>query len=746
MLTSSLVATLAFVFAFSGILYEYLLAYYITGVQGGGYAVLFLTFSFFAAFLGLGASLYNFLPNRFRKLSSLGILQIILALLVGVMPRYFETLNSLSTAQGPGYYTLLMISLIPVSLIGAVTGFELPFLYGISRSRISKILFWDYLGMFSGIIIFPYLLTRYIPYSQMMYALGALGFFIGIFLLFADVSDSSDGLEISRPQEKKTRHIPLWMGLCVTFLLSFCSFSYQGLIGKVVISILGDNHFVQAYAIGFFIVGMALGALIVDSVAWLRGAAGPLLFKIETGVCIIAGLTPVALYFLGGTTFLFEGTFFFFSEQTFLILGSFVFSIFSFLVGVLTGTELPMVFRWLGLGSDDRDSYWLIAANYSAAIFAGVLVTFLLPKYLGHSFSFILIIIVNMLAMILIASRDTQLSFKVKIYAAALILFAVFINANYVQRSRQFFLDTYYSKFSLPHLDRASLKTTLTAINALGKTQRIESFYQNIDLRTTEEHTIEGQEHSFSLYLNKQPQFNSEIFRNYHQSMSLAARSFLKVKPGKILILGGGDGLLAGELLKSFPKSEIKLVELDPVMIDLALNNSRFVNLNEGALESPRVRVQVGDAYSFVRRTEEKYDLVFVDFPYPTSVDLARLYSLEFYSGLRRVLTEEGVAIIDAPILVNYRDSQRVSADKIVEKILSTMIYAGFKRPFCFGPFDPFVAVAKDDSALFFSDEVLDSANNTVFVNLRSLHQSLGEIHYDERLVNKVLAPTILEM
>lgn len=747
MLTGWLIFILTFSFAFSGIIYEYLLAFYITGVLGGGYSILFLTFSFFAAFLGCGAVGYNFLPLRFRNLFCLGLLQISLGGVAFLIPGFFEKLNQLYLEAGLGTSAVLALSLIPVSFMGFATGFELPFLYFISKRRISKILFWDYLGMFTGIILFPYFLTKSIPYLTIMYALGGLIFCLGIFLVFFGKSEGpleSDTIDKGRRQEG--RRISLVMGLAVTFLLSFCSFSYQGLIGKVIISILGENHFVQAYAIGFFIIGMAIGAMLVDSFKRLQGEAAPLLAKVEVGVCVIAALTPVVLYFLGGATSLLEGTFFRTTERTFLIISSVLFSIFSLLIGLLTGMELPLVFRWMQLESADRESYWLIAANYGAAIFAGLLITFLLPKYLGHTFSFVPIVFINFLALMMILSQERALKIQQKLRPLAIVFLAVAINTRFVQASRQFFLDAYYSQFALPELSFQSLKTTLRAVRGLGSTLRLESFFQNIDIRTTEDHHVEGREHNFSLYLNKQPQFNSEIFKNYHQSMSFAASSFLKKLPDKILILGGGDGLLAGEILQRFPRSKIQLIELDPMMIDLALNNSRFVNLNREALRNPRVQIEVGDAYSFVRRTTEQFDLIFVDFPYPTSIDLSRLYSLEFYKGLRQILSESGVAVIDAPLSVNYVDSSRIGTDKIVDKLLSTVFYAGFRKPFCFGPFDPFLAVSKDDRTLGFSPEVLKAASNSVFVNLSSLQQTLGEIKYDERLVNKVLAPTILEM
>lgn len=741
---------LALIFAFSGITYEYVLAYFITGLAGGGYSILFLTFSIFAAFLGCGAILFNFIPAKLKTLGLLSGLQVLLGLLTLTIPQVFQELNLIYLQGDSNYYSVIFLALLPAAVMGCATGFELPFLYSISNSKISTILAWDYLGMFLGIILFPFILSRHLPYHVITQTLGIIAILIGFFIFVISrakrFSELSNGLGLQKNLQKEKPKIPLAVGLSVAFLLSFCSFSYQGLVGKVILSILGDNYIVQSYAIGFFIIGMALGAFLIDTSKRMQGPSSSLLVKIETYVCITAALTPVCLYFMGGSIFILEGTQFKISEQGFLIVFSILFSVFSLIIGALTGMELPLILRWMGIDNDSKDSYWVIASNYIAAVFSGVLISFILPQYLGHSLSFLPIIFINVLAIFIVLSQQHDFSSKQKALPLIFVIGAVTFNTKLINKSRQFFLDTYYAAFSMPELSIKSLESTLTAIEKLGRTTRIESFFQNIDIRTTEEHTIEAREHEFALYLNKQPQFSSLTYQNYHQSMSFAGLSFISKMPDHILILGGGDGLLAAELLNKFPKSKIKLIELDPTMIELASRNNRFLELNEHALHNPLVQVQVADAYNYVRKTQDRYDLVFVDFPYPTSVDLARLYSFEFYQGLHRILNDTGVAIIDAPIIINYDGSKKNGAAPIVSNILSTIYYAGFKKPFCFGPFDPFVAIAKDNRELNFKDDVVRNASNPVFLNLKSISQILGEIKYDESLVHKVLEPTILEL
>ncbi len=506
----------------------------------------------------------------------------------------------------------------------------------------------------------------------------------------------------------------------------------------------GENLFTQSYVLGFFIFGMAFGAFIVDRKKRTAEESFSRLALVETWICVISATIPLVVYFAAGSFFLFEGTLIVLSENALVMSMSLIFSLFTMLIGALTGMELPLLFGWLNLSSEDRRSFWLIAANYSAALVAGAFCAFYLASLLGHSYSFVLIVAINLMALLYIqAKRGLLLKLK-EFTPIGLVVVAVFLNTRYLNASRNFFLDVYYSKFSTVEFSWPGIKNTLRAVQYEGRTSRIESFYQNIDLRSTYGSAVEGREESFALFLNKQPQFDSLIYQNYHGSMVAAAKSFLLEKPQKVLVLGAGDGLLARAMLDVFPTLQMTLVEIDPEMIRLSQEMLPISSLNLGSLSDPRVRVVIGDAYSYVRTTSDQFDLVLVDFPYPTNIDLSRLYSFEFYSGVRRVLSASGVAILDAPINFDFAGDTVTHHSPVVRQLLATLYYAGFKEPFCFGPFDPFIAIAKDNRKLQIDFEKTREVKNSIFVNLRDLHHLIGDIQFNQEDVNYVLSPTIL--
>ena len=110
--------------------------------------------------------------------------------------------------------------------------------------------------------------------------------------------------------------------------------------------------------------------------------------------------------------------------------------------------------------------------------------------------------------------------------------------------------------------------------------------------------------------------------------------------PRNVLVLGGGaEGLLA-EILRH-PVAHVDCVEVDPVQIELL--RPYLTEKDRKALRDPRVRVHHLDARYYVKMQRGRFDLVIARLPEPTSALRARLYTVEFFSELRRAMTPHGV-------------------------------------------------------------------------------------------------------
>lgn len=122
------------------------------------------------------------------------------------------------------------------------------------------------------------------------------------------------------------------------------------------------------------------------------------------------------------------------------------------------------------------------------------------------------------------------------------------------------------------------------------------------------------------------------------------------------LILGGGDGGAAEELLKHPVVDRIVLAELDDAVIRVARDHLQ--SIHRGALDDPRVRVQIGDGFAYVRDTAERFDLVLLDLTDPDT-PAAELYGEAFFSAVKQVLNPGGAMVLHLGSPVFTPDSVR---------------------------------------------------------------------------------------
>jgi spermidine synthase len=76
--------------------------------------------------------------------------------------------------------------------------------------------------------------------------------------------------------------------------------------------------------------------------------------------------------------------------------------------------------------------------------------------------------------------------------------------------------------------------------------------------------------------------------------------------PKRVLFVGMGGGTAPSRFFHDYPDLRIDIVEIDPAVADTA---SRFFDLPR----SPRLAVHIGDGRLYLRRTQDRYDLIVLD-------------------------------------------------------------------------------------------------------------------------------------
>jgi len=193
--------------------------------------------------------------------------------------------------------------------------------------------------------------------------------------------------------------------------------------------------------------------------------------------------------------------------------------------------------------------------------------------------------------------------------------------------------------------------------------------------------TSPNSEPIYYLFLNSFFQFSSQSEKEYHEYIVHVPVQLFNKIPEKILVLGGGDGLLMREVLKY--KKHIKVldhIELDPYIVKLAQTHPVFTKLNKNSLNDNLINIQYNDAFTFLKANKNKYDAIYIDFPYPTNYDLSKLYSFEFYTYLYKSLTDDGYSVIDHP-LTSKNNINGFKYNERLNNVGTNSLYkAGFKQ------------------------------------------------------------------
>lgn len=132
----------------------------------------------------------------------------------------------------------------------------------------------------------------------------------------------------------------------------------------------------------------------------------------------------------------------------------------------------------------------------------------------------------------------------------------------------------------------------------------------------------------------------------YHEIMSFYP--FLcKDQIEKVLIIGGGDGVIAKNVLTN-PVQKVDLVELDSKVVEFS--KTHLKSINNGAFEDKRINLIIKDAREFVSKSTEKYDLIIMDMTDPLGPSKP-LYTKEFYTIIKSMLQKEGIFIMHSESL-----------------------------------------------------------------------------------------------
>ncbi len=398
-------------------------------------------------------------------------------------------------------------------------------------------------------------------------------------------------------------------GLSGNFLLKACIFAtgLAGIVAEYVMStlasyLLGNSVLQWTLTISIMLFAMGVGSRLSKGV---QTALLDAFVATELLLSVLCALSATLIYFLSAYV---------------NPISPLVYTL-SFAIGLLIGLEIPLATRLNDFFEDLRINIsTVMEKDYYGALLGGLLFAFVALPYLGLTYTPIILGCVN---------------------------FAVAAGLFWKHRAALQFPRALTAGFVGVPLFLGVLLVSAEPIVLYGEQQKYVDrvIYQE---QTPYQRIVMTQfKDNYWLYLNGNEQFSSYDEERYHEPLVHPAMA-VSVAQRHVLILGGGDGLAAREVLKYPGVARLTLVDLDPAVTRLGMTHPIFLKLNQEALRDPRVTIRNEDAYAFLQQTREIYDVIIIDLPDPKTVELARLYSREFYQLAARQLAKGGVMVTQA--------------------------------------------------------------------------------------------------
>ena len=143
-----------------------------------------------------------------------------------------------------------------------------------------------------------------------------------------------------------------------------------------------------------------------------------------------------------------------------------------------------------------------------------------------------------------------------------------------------------------------------------------------------------------------------------------------------------GDGGALRDVLKHSAIKKVTMVEIDRSVVELC---QKFLpSISDGAFGDPRSELVIADGLSFVKETDQRFDLIIVDSTDPIGPSLP-LFSDEFYSDCRKVLRPDGIFICQSGVSFVQKDEAQKTHKRLTDIYEDAALYLTVVPTYAFG-------------------------------------------------------------
>lgn len=392
---------------------------------------------------------------------------------------------------------------------------------------------------------------------------------------------------------------PYRLLMFTTLIISGCSMCYELIISAVSSYLLGNSMLQYSVTIGLYMSALGIGSYLSR---FLNRNLFRSLVKIELAIGVIGACSAISLFL----------------ANIYLDSYEIVMYVEIIVIGTLAGAEIPLLTRIIE--NDEKNLKLTLSSIFSFDYIGGLIGALafpllLIPK-LGYFATAFLCGLLNIVAAGLIVRTYGDRIENRSFYKALTLFFIVFMLGG-----------IFFAENLSKHIEHSLYRDHVIFDK--------QTMYQKLVITKHKDDT--------RLFIDGNCQFSSLDEYRYHEALIHIPMSQVKEKK-TVLVLGGGDGLAVRELLK-YPLERIDLVDLDRELVELCKENPHILAINQASLKSGNLNIIIQDAYEFLKKTDESYDLIVVDLPDPNSEALNKLYSNVFYGMCKSHLNEGGVLV-----------------------------------------------------------------------------------------------------
>jgi spermidine synthase len=399
------------------------------------------------------------------------------------------------------------------------------------------------------------------------------------------------------------------------FITGFVSSSVQLLLIREMMNISGGYELIAGTFLASWLIGSGLGAAIAGNSSLNDIRKINLIFSVSPLLSISLIVILSNLYLKTGET----PSFFVGIVYTFIVLIPYC------LVTGFTFVKLISIARannnFIPGKSFSIETYGGIAAGISVTLLSsGILNTYqMVALVILLGFSFVMLVFY-------LEKEPFRLLFKILI----LIIASSFII---------FMPDLFFRQLLLPGINVKETKDTPYGNITIAKYEGDRTIYYNHRLLQYSDDAMEREE-------------------DIHYAMLQSDN------PKSIMLISGSINSHLPEILK-YPVDKVVYVERDPALIrfEKSTYQSEFQNLI----------IENEDAFSYLRKSDELFDVIILLLPPPSSLLLSRFYTTDFFLTIHDRLNQDGVFMCSPGINTNYFNDESVNLYSSIYNSMSSV-------------------------------------------------------------------------